>query len=73
MDSIFVQKKKELEIKYKNKIAEYKKAIWRLFLTFICLVLLLIIIVLYSKIKITISFRKYEKLETSEETDKTKI
>ena len=34
MDSIFVQKKKELEIKYKNKIAEYKKAIWRLFLTF---------------------------------------
>ena len=73
MDSIFVQKKKELEIKYRNKIAEYKKAIWRLFLIFICLVLLLIIIVLYSKIKITISFRKYEKLETSEETDKTKI
>ena len=73
MDSIFVQKKKELEIKYRNKITEYKKAIWRLFLIFICLVLLVFIIILYSKIKINISFRKYEILETSEETEKTKI
>ena len=67
MDSIFVQKKKELEIKYKNKINEYKKSIWKLFYYFIVLLILLIIIYLFSKLEIKISITKYDKLELNEE------
>ena len=67
MDSIFVQKKKELEIKYKNKINEYKKSIWKLFYYFIVLLILLIIIYLFSKLEIKISITKYDKLELNEQ------
>ena len=50
METINVQKKKELEIKYKKKIKDYRNTIFTLFIMFIVLTILLIIIILFSKI-----------------------
>ena len=45
------RKKKELEIKYKKIIKDYKKFNWYLFLLFILLSGIMMIIIIYSKIK----------------------
>ena len=49
METINGQKKKELKIKYLNKIAEYKKSNWNLFLLLILLLILMAIMIYYSK------------------------
>ena len=49
METINEQKKKELKIKYQNKIAEYKKSNWNLFLLLILLLVLMAIMICYSK------------------------
>ena len=51
METINEQKKKELKIKYLNKIAEYKKSNWNLFLLLILLLVLMAIMIYYSKTK----------------------
>ena len=49
METINEQKKKELKIKYLNKITEYKKSNWNLFLLLILLLVLMAIMIYYSK------------------------
>ena len=51
MESVYIQKKKEMEKKYKTKIKEYKNANFNLFILFIVLLILMIIIIYYSKNK----------------------
>ena len=51
METVNEQKKKELEIKYKKIIKDYKKCNWYLFLLFILLSGIMMIIIIYSKIK----------------------
>jgi uncharacterized integral membrane protein len=67
LDNINVQKKKELETKYKNKIKEYKKTNWKLFIVFIVLLILLIVFILFPKLKNRNYVRKYNKLEIKED------
>ena len=62
MEKINVQKKKEIEIKYKKKIKEYKNSIRKLFLIFIFVVILFIIIILCSKLKNYKTLKKYKQL-----------
>ena len=49
METVYEQKKKDLKIKYLNKIAAYKKSNWNLFLLLIFLLILLVIMIYYSK------------------------
>jgi hypothetical protein len=49
METINEQKKNELKIKYLNKIAEYKKSNWYLFLLLILLLVIMAIMIYYSK------------------------
>ena len=64
MEHINVQKKKELVIKYKKKIKDYKNSIWKLFIIFIAVAVLLLIIILFSKIKKNKTLKKYKQLNT---------
>ena len=50
MEPINVQKKKEIEIKYKKRIKEYRNTIFKLYIIFIVLTILLTIIIFFSKI-----------------------
>ena len=49
METINEQKKKELKVKYLNKIEEYKKSNWNLFLLLILLLVIMTIMILFSK------------------------
>ena len=49
MEKVNVQKKKELEIKYRNKIKEYQNSFFNLFIFLIILVILMIIFKYFSK------------------------
>jgi hypothetical protein len=63
MEKINTQKKKELEIKYRNKIKEYKNSFCNLFIFFIILLILMIIFIYFSKYR---HLRKYNRLDMKE-------